>query len=83
MAKHNYCARCVHYTDCGFISRELENKCDILDIFDAGVDATIDKATQWLQDNVSKYLFSAGYGYGLDKGELINDFEKAMQDETK
>ena len=83
MAKHNYCTRCSHYKDCGFISRGLEDKCDILDIFDAGADAAIDKASQWLQDNVDKYLFSAGYGYGLDRGELIIYFKKAMQDESK
>lgn len=40
----------------------------------------IERASQWLQDNVSKYFFSAGYGYRLDRGELINDFKKAMQD---
>lgn len=80
MAKHNYCTRCSHYTNCGFISRGLEYKCDILDIFDAGVDAAIDKANQWLAHNAHEYL-DADNGYDIYK--MIEEFQKAMQDESK
>ena len=80
MVKHNYCTRCSHYKDCGFISRGLEHKCDVLDIFDAGADAAIDKASQWLQNNIEKYVNPIGYGRMLNMGRLIDDFKKAMQD---
>lgn len=77
MAKHNYCTRCSHYKDCGFISRGLEDKCDILDIFDAGADAAIDKASQWLQENYEDLGIRYIRGYTVD--DFVEQFKKAMQ----
>lgn len=77
MAKHNYCTRCSHYKDCGFISRGLEHKCDILDIFDAGADAAIDKASQWLQENYEDIGIRYIRGYTVD--DFVEQFKKAMQ----
>lgn len=81
MAKHNYCTKCSHYKDCGFISRGLEYKCDILDIFDAGVDAAIDKASQWLKENCVDIVIGYLRGYIVD--DFVEQFKKAMQDESK
>lgn len=81
MAKHNYCTKCSHYTDCGFISRGLEYKCDILDIFDAGADAAIDKASQWLKENCVDIVI--GYLRGYAVNDFVEQFKKAMQDESK
>lgn len=78
MAKHNYCTRCSHYKDCGFISRGLEHKCDVLDIFDAGADAAIDKASQWLQENYEDLGIRYIRGYTVD--DFVEQFKKAMQD---
>lgn len=78
MAKHNYCTRCSHYKDCGFISRGLEHKCDVLDIFDAGADAAIDKASQWLQENYEDLGIRWMRGYTVD--DFVEQFKKAMQD---
>lgn len=77
MAKHNYCTRCSHYKDCGFISRGLEHKCDVLDIFDAGADAAIDKASQWLQENYEDLGIRYIRGYTVD--DFVEQFKKAMQ----
>ncbi len=79
MAKHNYCTRCSHYKDCGFISRGLEHKCDVLDIFDAGADAVIDKASQWLQENIVDIVIGYLRGYTVD--DFVEQFKKAMQNE--
>ena len=43
--------------------------------------ALIERASQWLQENIERYVNPIGYGRMLDKGRLIDDFEKAMQDE--
>ena len=41
----------------------------------------IERASQWLQDNIESYINPIGYGRMLDKGKLIDDFKKAMQNE--
>ena len=43
----------------------------------------IERASKWLQDNIERYVQPIGYGRMLDKGKLIDDFKKAMQDESK
>lgn len=34
MAREDFCKRCSRYAGCGFISRNLQTKCDILQIFE-------------------------------------------------
>ena len=36
MTKEDFCKRCSRYAGCGFISRNLQTKCDILQIFEEG-----------------------------------------------
>lgn len=43
----------------------------------------IERASQWLQDNIKRYVQPIGYGRMLDMGRLIDDFKKAMQDGSK
>ncbi len=38
----------------------------------------IERASQWLQNNIERYVNPIGYGRMLDKGKLIDDFKKAM-----
>ena len=41
----------------------------------------IERASQWLQDNIERYINPIGYGRMLNMGRLIDDFKKAMQNE--
>lgn len=36
MTREDFCKRCSRYAGCGFISRNLQRKCDILQIFEEG-----------------------------------------------
>ena len=49
------CKLCSQYKDCGFISRNLQNKCDIIqnneDGYEQGYADAIDRACEWLEEN--------------------------------
>lgn len=81
----DFCETCAIHDSCGYVSRELEYKCEKIDIFSMGEDAILDKACEWLEENIDSYLSSVtaslGYSdYVLD-WNFINDFKKAMKGE--
>jgi len=45
--------------------------------FKSGKERTIEKACEWLEENAQFYCWSE-----KDKNEMIEDFRKAMEDET-
>lgn len=55
MAREDFCKRCSRYAGCGFISRNLQTKCDILQIFEEsyeqGYEDAIQMACEWLEEN--------------------------------
>ena len=54
MTKEDFCKRCSRYAGCGFISRNLQTKCDILQIFEEGYEQgyedSINKACDWFEE---------------------------------
>lgn len=83
MTKEDFCKRCSHYAGCGFISRNLQTKCDILQIFEEGYEQgyedAINKACEWLEENMNDV------GIRFMRGDEIKDivdlFRKAMKGE--
>lgn len=79
MTKEDFCKRCSRYAGCGFISRNLQTKCDILQIFEEsyeqGYEDAINKSCDWFEEE-------AGCGWLEDvevKYFIIDDFRKAMK----
>ena len=54
MTKEDFCKRCSRYAGCGFISRELQNKCDILQTFEEGYEQAIEKRKRMTQEELIK-----------------------------
>ena len=54
MTRDDFRKRCSRYAGCGFISRNLQAKCDILQIFEEGYEQgyedAISKACDWLEE---------------------------------
>ena len=77
MTKEDFCKRCSHYAGCGFISRNLQTKCDILQTFEEGYEQgyedAINKACEWLKDFIK--------WNDLCTLEDIEQFRKAMKGE--
>lgn len=81
MTREDFCKRCSRYAGCGFISRNLQTKCDILQTFEEGYERgyedAINKACEWLNENMNDV------GIRFMRGDEIKDivdlFRKAMK----
>ena len=76
-----YCnTKCKHYNDCGFYSR---NKvCEKAESFTDGYEYAIEKACNWLKDNISKETFIISDGnVSVNFKGVIEAFKKAMEEE--
>lgn len=85
MIREDFCKRCSRYAGCGFISRNLQTKCDIIQIFEEGYEQgyedAINKACEWFEETFKDGEVIAP----LLLVQLIDKFRKAMkgeQDET-
>ncbi len=76
MTQEDFCKRCSHYAGCGFISRNLQTKCDTLQIFEEGYEQAIEKACEWIERN---YHATPMGGYYYLPEDCIEQFRKAMK----
>lgn len=81
MTREDFCKRCSHYAGCGFISRNLQTKCDILQIFEEGYEQgyedAINKSCDWFEDKAC-----CGRIEDVEvKYFKFEDFRKAMKGE--
>lgn len=77
MITEDFCKRCSHYAGCGFISRNLQTKCDILQIFEEGYEQgyedAIKKACEYLEEYTPQKF--------EDVQNYVENFCKAMEGE--
>lgn len=57
----------------------MENKHPFTQIMEGAKDEWLDKACKWLEENAGSYLLYPFCEY--DKGALLEDFRKAMEEE--
>lgn len=86
MTKEDFCKRCSRYAGCGFISRELQDKCDILQIFEEGYEQgyedVINKACEWLDKRLNNYNISwIEDEYCWSKEMFLKQFKQSMKGE--
>jgi len=78
MTKEDFCKRCSRYAGCGFISRNLQTKCDILQTFEEGYEQgykdAINKSCDWLEEKSC-----SGWIEDVEVKYFIEDFCKAMK----
>lgn len=89
MTREDFCKRCSRYAGCGFISRNLQAKCDILQIFEEGYEQgyedAISKACDWLRaelDKEEELHYIHVHGFDKERREIfLEELKKAMKGE--
>lgn len=89
MTREDFCKRCYSYARCGFISRNLQTKCDTLQTFEEGYEQgyedAINKACEWLRAELDKeegLHYIHVHGFDKDRREIfLEDFKRAMEGE--
>ena len=86
MKREDFCKRCSRYAGCGFISRNLQTKCDILQIFEEGYEQGYEEAIDKACDSLYEYnrkqankMF--GTVHTADVTINVADFRNAMKGE--
>lgn len=78
MTIEDFCKRCSRYAGCGFISRNLQAKCGILQIFEEGYEQgyedAINKSCDWFEEKAC-----CGWIEDVEVKYFIEDFRKAMK----
>lgn len=73
------CCKLCGEENCGFVSRNLEYKCDKYNLYCAAVN----KACEWLIDKLYGYIEESqkySGGYYINFNSLLNDFYEAMEE---
>lgn len=90
-SKDKICQCCSAYAGCGFISRELQRKCNFFNVFEdcyeQGYKSAFAKAEEWLHETFSEREIYAGGYVNIEVyapkcerfNELLDDFEKEMK----
>lgn len=77
-----FCERCSIHNNCGFVTRELEHKCELIDVFQMGEEAMLNKAVKWLQEvSDNHYIMDYEDSHEVTEKELIEYFNKAMEND--
>ena len=71
-AERQFCESCDLHKSCGFVCREMEDKCSSLSDFSLGYERAVDKALQWLEKNWNFYDYPSSL--------MFNDFRKNLEE---
>jgi len=83
------CQQCGKPQQCGYVNRNLEDKCPVIqetmEGWELGYEDAIDKACEWLEKNMQDYAYCKYEGEELTdeakiSNNLIKDLRKAMEE---
>lgn len=80
----NFCSQCSQVNECGFTIRGLQYKCPQIqtleDGYDLGYKEAVNKACEWLEENLVKETTIIACGSAsINFENVIKQFKKAMQ----
>ena len=71
-----YCEKCSHHGDCGWVTRHMEKDCIELDTFSSGFEAAVEKACQWFKDKYDDIGIRWMRGY--EPEDMLESFREEM-----
>jgi hypothetical protein len=75
-----FCEQCSKNSDCGYVTRNLEDRCFDVDVFSQGVEAATEKACEFLKVHRDEVETEDNGIAGWIPDSFIENFKKAMEE---